>query len=357
MIEIKSAVKPSFARHETFTVRYSWLKRGYDAIADRSVRQVADDWYVFNEDDAHRLLGMGKNMARSTRFWLQAYRIVEERKSDVNARLQVGEPTPFGRALFDDETGLDPWLEDTGTWWLLHWMALSPGSHLPVWWSAFHTFPAVVFTTEQLLEHCCAQVEATSAWGQPSRGSIKKDVLALLRVYAGTSGSRRADKIDDSLDAPFVPLSLVRAGQNDTFRFSTGPKPGLPPAVAAFTCLDFLSRTGATSRSALIASLAHEQGGPGRALKLSEPDLVELLNAAASISGRLIAVTATAGAASLVALGDEPIGVTAAKVLHSHYAAAFPDRDIPVPQRPYLPWTANIEAVDAEWSARERPWT
>jgi hypothetical protein len=346
-LAVKQSINGTFGRHETFTPRYAWLKRGYDAVADpdfvRHAPARQDGWYVFNDNDAHHLLGVGKNQARSIRFWVQAFRLIEEVKVD-GSRASVGHPTVFGDALLDDTTGLDPWLEDVGTWWLLHWMAFSPGGHLPAWWAAFHTFPVRVFTVDQLVEHVQAQVDATSSWNQPKPphpGTVRKDVLAMLRAYAGTAGSRRKDSDDDALDNPLVPLTLVReTDELGTFRFGVGPKPGLPALVAAFACLDFLSRTSATSRQTLVATLASEQGGPGRAFKLTERDLTELLTDAADAAPDLIAMTSTGGSDALAVTAKGALGEVAARLLHRHYSK--PGAACPEPDGPYFPTTAQF---------------
>lgn len=349
-VAVKQSIHATFGRHETFTPRYAWLKQGYDAV-------VGDPaGYVFNDSDAHHRLGVGKNQARSIRFWLQAFRLVEEHKVQ-GRRVSTGVPTVFGRALLDSPSegvpdapfGFDPWLEDSGTWWLLHWMALSPGGHLPAWWAAFHTFPAVEFTVEQLVDHVQAQVEATSSWNEPkppNPTTVRKDVLALLRAYAGMSGSRRKDTDDDSLDSPLVPLTLVReTDELGRFRFGVGAKPGLPPAIAAFACLDFLSRTGATSRQALVATLASEQGGPGRAFKLTERDLSELLAEAAEAESDLLVMASTGGSDAISVAGGESLGMVAAELLRRHYQQT--DAGPQVLDTPYLP-TSNPTLV--EWT-------
>ena len=61
---------PSFAGHETFTLRYGWLKKAVDA--------VHEDPIVFTRDDALVRLGVGKNMVRSIRHWGLATGILEE---------------------------------------------------------------------------------------------------------------------------------------------------------------------------------------------------------------------------------------------------------------------------------------
>jgi hypothetical protein len=341
-LDIKNGLVPTFGRHETFTLRYAWLKRGYDAVAKpyEWCRHRPDyEPYIFEEPDAHHRLGVGKNMAKSIRFWLQACRVVEE-VPVFGQRHRVGVPTRFGGALLGDseKVGLDPYTEQLGSWWLLHWMMLSPGGYLPVWWIIFHTLPAVTFTTEQLVEHVQAQVEATSAW-QARRSvhpsTLRKDVLALLRNYAGTTGGRRRELVDDVLDAPFVPLTLIRpAAEVNTFRFGVGPKPGLPPAVAAFACLDFLARTHSTGRQALVATLATEQGGPGRAFKLTERDLSELLTQAAAETPDLLQMTSTAGSDAVVVPGVEQLELVAARILYRYYTAVSTASE---PNQPYTP--------------------
>lgn len=363
-VSLKQSIVPKFGRHETFTPRYSWFKRGYDAVADpdfvKNRRAIQTDYYVFNDDDAHHHLGVGKNMARSIRFWLQAARLVEELKVE-GSRAPVGVPTVFGQTLLDGASGLDPHLEQPGTWWLLHWMMVSPGSYLPVWWAAFHTFGAVNFTTAQVLEHVEAQIDATSAWQQPKRpkaSTVKKDVLAMLRNYAGTSGSRRRDLIDDELDAPFVSLTLIRpTDEAGHFRFGLGPKPALPAAVAAFACLDFLSRTNSTAKQVLVATLATEQGAPGRAFKLTERDLVELLSKAAADNPDLIQITSAAGSDALAVVSPDTFGLVAAQVLHRHYRSL--GSGAPEPAEPYLPWSEATEFDDRLRLVRdaERSWT
>jgi hypothetical protein len=52
---------PKFAGHETFTLRYGWLKKAVDATLDRQD--------IFLQDDALVTLGVGKNMVRAIRHW------------------------------------------------------------------------------------------------------------------------------------------------------------------------------------------------------------------------------------------------------------------------------------------------
>lgn len=336
-LSIKDRIAPAFGRHETFTIRYGWLKRGFD--------EAMVDPMVFYAGDVHHRLGVGKNMAKSIRFWLTATRLMGEVPSANSSRRTAMRPTEFGAALlasdptvdrqpYDERLaeldlcrrapiGLDPYLEDLGSWWALHWMMLAPGGYLPVWWSAFHTFTGVTFSTEVLLEHALAQIDATSAWSTPrppSASTVKKDVLALVRAYGGTAGSRRADKADDVIDAPMVPLGLV-SESDEGFRFNLGPKSGLSPEIAAYACLDFMAATGTTARTALVPTLAAEVGAPGRAFKLSAKELADLLSQAAQAHSDIVELASTSGSDTLAVIGGQPLSQVAAQMLMRHYAS------------------------------------
>ena len=90
--------KYTFSGHESFQCRHLWLKKGYDFVkANRS----------FNDEDAVLILGVGKNMVGSIRFWMKAFGM-----TDNNDQL-----TELAHKLLADN-GWDPYLEDEGTLWL-----------------------------------------------------------------------------------------------------------------------------------------------------------------------------------------------------------------------------------------------
>ncbi len=60
-------------------------------------------------------LGVGKNMVRAIRFWIQAMGLAQPEKS---GKLH---PTALGDAILSN-SGFDPFLEDLRTLWLLHWV-------------------------------------------------------------------------------------------------------------------------------------------------------------------------------------------------------------------------------------------
>lgn len=97
-------VKMTFSGHDTFHCRLFWLKKGFDYI--QSNEKFGDDSGVY--------LGVGRNMVTSIRFWLKAFGIID---SD-------DKPTVLYNSLLKDG-GWDPYLENEGTLWLLHYKLCS----------------------------------------------------------------------------------------------------------------------------------------------------------------------------------------------------------------------------------------
>ena len=124
-------------RHETFTPRYGWLKKGYDRCCENP--------HVFNDKNAIEQLGVGKNMVRSIRFWCLLFRIIEE--SDQPGCMA---PTELGRLIMDTDKGWDPYLEDPASLWLLQWQIFLPPFRAVCWNLAFSYITLPTFTVRDL---------------------------------------------------------------------------------------------------------------------------------------------------------------------------------------------------------------
>lgn len=299
----------SFARHETFHPRAGWLKKGVDAVG-----ASAD---AFLRAEAPAELGVGKNMVRAIRYWCGAYKLVTEAPNVDRPRIRDAYATEFGASLLDD-AGWDPYLEDTGSLWLLHWMLLEPPCSAPAWFAAFNHFKMVDFSDADLVAHLEELRTYVDGWGDVAESSIRKDVACIVRMYAGSSSS--AELLDDSLDCPFIELDLLKRvpGTQRSFTFNTAPKPSLPPEVLGFACLRYAAREDSSARSIGISRLAYGDGSPGLVFKISETQLLRDLTRLASAS-KEVEVVDVAGAAQLV-FRSAP-GELAWDVLTNYYAS------------------------------------
>lgn len=305
-MRLVDAAIPGFARHETFHPRYGWFRKAY---------AVAWDPHVFTKSNAPVRIGVGKNMTRAIRFWGLAAKLLVENPNAANPRSPGIVRTHMGNAIFG-EMSWDPYMEDPGTLWLLHWLLLAPPSRLSIWWLAFNRFNAIEFSDVDLDIAVATQLDAVSEWPNPHPSSRKKDITALLRTYGPPVKSARTS-IDDILDCPLRELNLItRSSATGQYRFSLGPKPSLPSEIVAYAALDYIARTGTSGKTVTMSRLAYEAGAPGRAFKLTEAELLAALEPALRDADGLDLVTRTG--ASQLSWSRDPADI-AVEILNSYY--------------------------------------
>lgn len=260
--------RPQFSGHETFPLRYGWLKKAYDAI--KSTEKNLNNKYVFLSDDAIARFGVGKNMVASMRHWGSAAGILNELQRSALIRT-----TDFGRMLFDDEDGLDPYMEYPATLWLVHWQ-LTANPVKTTWFWAFNHYPALTFEREHLIQGM-SRLAKDRGWSRLATATVKNDVACFIRSYVAQQLSAQAGN-DDALESPLTELGLIKAiGKRDGFRFVRGPKSTLGDGVFVYALLDFWARYSEKATSLSFEAIAHEPGGPGRVFLFDENDVADRL--------------------------------------------------------------------------------
>ena len=261
-MDINEAVTaPAFGRHESFHPRYGWLKKAYDLVAEQSD--------VFRADNATVRFGVGKNMVRAIRFWSLAFKVTADKSRGTL------KTTRWGDNIFDNDNGIDPYLERPETFWILHWLLFAPPCIVPTWWIIINQIQGAVISGGDLLDTVQNIVKNNPKWKAPSPVSVKRDVDVFFHTY---TSKRDKLTVEEYIDCPFRNLRLARHDSN-SIRFTFGPKTGLAPSVVAFACADFADRVKAKDEIS-VARLAMEPGSVGSALKMNEGDLTDSLEAA-----------------------------------------------------------------------------
>lgn len=314
MDRLNDAAEHAFARHETFHPRYGWFSKAYLA-AQRAAIEGKD---LFLAEDATVELGVGKNMVKAIRFWGWAAKLLAEKENPNNTRVPLTVPSLNGVAIFDENNGLDPYIELPGTLWVLHWWMLRPITKLPVWWLTFHRFGAVEFIEEDLIKFVMDEIDK-AGWKRPSESSIRKDVSCLLRMYSRIGEDSAS--IDDLLDCPMRELGLIEPsrGEKNRYRFVLGSKPTLPDLVLVYACLDWMALQGSASSTMTVNRLATAIGSPGRAFRMNEASLLETLGRIQT-SFKTVRLSMGAGVPMLACDGD-PLK-EAEKALSAYYRRA-----------------------------------
>ena len=266
---------------------------------------------MFNRDDAVVKLGVGKNMVRSIRHWGHAFKLLEH-EAVFGSRRPMSRPSTIGRDMFGDK-GVDPYCELPGTLWLLQWWLLAPPSISPVWWLALNEFPGIEFTEEELQQFVLDRV---GDWANPHASSVKKDVSVLLRMYS--SGEAVRATFEERIDCPFRDLGLIQPSTANPggYRFLLGPKATLPSLVFVACILDFTMRTDNNARTINLSRASTEIGSPGRAFKLSDKAVLELLEDAVGRTDH-VRLTSAAGMPQLTIQGSARVALRG--VLNDHY--------------------------------------
>lgn len=263
---------PRFSGHESFACRYAWLPKGYRGLA-------ADPDLFVDDELAMTELGVGKNMVRSLKFWVEVLEIA--RPEGRSRRMQL---TEFGRALLGED-GHDPYLEDPQTLWLLHWTVASRRD-------------APLFAWDFLLSHWTfpefTRTEALTAITLASRrlGEAHSDVTLAQHLdvflHSYVSGRSQGVGLEDSLDGPFVNLQLITPlgeRRNDSGRweqvygFRRDAKPEIGDALFDLCVSDYWERFFSEDDILTLRQLAFGPGSPGQVFKLSEDDVRTRLEA------------------------------------------------------------------------------
>lgn len=293
-----------FAGHETFTVRHAWLPK-----AVKHLREYPD---LFQREDGLVILGVGKNMVRSIRNWALATGVITEGSWIEGTRTRKLEVTPLGMMLFGGK-GIDRYLEDPATLWLLHWKLASRHDGPTTWWWAFNEYSENEFTRDRLLIALHQYVER-SGFKRVAESSLKADVSCFVRTYLAGRGAREA-VLEDTLDCPLTELSLLHELDDGVLAFNRGEHPTLPTAIVTVALLDYWDRTSPHKKTMTFDELAYKSGSPGRVFKLSENALGDHLEAIEKLTGKALTYDVTAGLRQVYRRKD----IDTESLLRQHY--------------------------------------
>ena len=287
----RDGYRPHLSGHETFPLRYGWLKKALDAVAEAEAS--GSDHSVFVDDAAIARFGVGKNMVASMRHWAVAAGMIDE--SGIA-------PTRLGSRVFRD-SGFDPYMENPATAWLVHWQ-ICTNPRKTTWFWAFNHYSATIFEREMLIKGI-AKLAKDCNWRRTSAATIKNDVACFLRTYVSPLPSGKASQ-EGALESPLAELGLIRpVGRRDGFRFVFGHKPSLGLGIFCYAVTKFwLSRNASAARTLSFSALAHEPGSPGRVFLLNEDDLAARLSDIEDVSNSLYRWSETAGLKQLIRKRD-----------------------------------------------------
>lgn len=184
--------------HEKFSLREGWLNKG--------ILSVKESPKVFLGNDGPDILGVGNNMVKSIRYWMQAFDLIEESPKDGAKLSQLGE-------LIWEE---DVFFEDIFTLWVLHSNLVKNIEKSTVWYMFFNRCSAEEFDKTELFNLIKMELFKYIGINSIPDGSIKDDIDVLINMY--TKGSVRNDDPEDKNVSPFAALGLIKKEDDKYFR-------------------------------------------------------------------------------------------------------------------------------------------
>lgn len=176
-----------FKKNESFYIRDGWFEKALCTIKENKVPNV------FSKNLGSQLLGIGANMAKSLKFWLQAANIIEPSSSKA-------ELTLFGELI----AKYDPYFEDTFTWFLIHYFLCIDKERNPIFYSFFNSEIKSIRRNE-LLNYL---VNDFSDSAIPVRGDyVDDDIGVFLKTYLGDGAINNPE---DNYICPLSSLKLIK---------------------------------------------------------------------------------------------------------------------------------------------------
>ena len=229
-----------------------------------------------DEDQAMIELGVGKNMVRSIRFWVEATGMAANTDDGLI-------PTALGKQIFLDR-GHDPYLEDITTLWLLHWKLCTHSVPLLAWDFLFNRLQDPDFTEAGALVELKREVERHERTA--SDVTLKQHWDVFLHSYLPTGG-RKSEISEDTLDCPLTELELLlrigdraaeRSGHRESiYAFRRDNKSTLSRGLFAYTVNEFWQRSSPNEKTLSVRTVGNAYGSPGQIFKIPEQDLLTRL--------------------------------------------------------------------------------
>lgn len=270
------AGKLTFSGHESFICKQFWLKKVYDfAVARRK----------FNDETAVVDLGVGKNMVASLRYWGKAFDIMDENDA----------VTPLANYLFG-VNGVDPYLEDFGTIWLLHYNLIRTNK-ASIYSFVFNEFrkERIDFTKDQLhgfLKRKCLEISPSTY----NVNTITTDINVFFRNYVKPHKDDKFE-IEDDFAGIMIDLDLVKTYKErvdqtiiSRYKIEAQERLDLPIEILLYAILDNYDEQKTVSFRELLTGL----NSPGAIFALTAEGLYNKIESL-TYKYRNIVYTETAG--------------------------------------------------------------
>lgn len=263
-----------FSGHDTFHCKQQWLLKGYEFTENQTHRGFS------RTDEAIKILGIGKNMVSSIKYWLDAFNITQE-----------GVLSDFANYIFDEKAGVDRYLEDEGTLWLLQFYICN-SMHASIYNLIFTEYfidkASYEFDEDKIISFINKYCDEKNL-RRISPNTLSTDFKVFIRSYIATK--KNAKNIEDDVNSPLLELNLLEKvdTKNDIYRINKTNRE-IPLAILAY-CIAQL----ADSKDKSVLDVSEIQNTIGNYFCMSNESLQDHLIALNGINEFSMTYSDTAG--------------------------------------------------------------
>lgn len=254
-----------FSGHEKFPIREGWLHKGLTLLVEEPE--------LLMQDDAADWLGVGRNMGKSIRYWLEVTGLSQPAEQ-VGRRVLSLKASDLGDIIFEK----DRYFAEPGTWWALHLEVVNNVEQATTWAWFFNHFARARFTKADILDALRRYLELHATKRTPPRPkTLEQDVNCLLSSYARPIPEEWSDP-EEGTECPFRALGLVHYLRSSGVYQMSFERPDLPPELFAYGLARAFAADAPEEARQLeigLGQAAGHLGGPGRSFCLTTEGVFE----------------------------------------------------------------------------------
>ena len=216
-----------FRAHDTFFIRKGWLSKGMERIVAKP------DLFVDKNENPMDVLGIGSNMVKALRYWLQAVTLTEEPTKGK----RVQKLTDFGKKVYEN----DAYIEELGTLYLLQYKLACQKENATAWYYFFNEFTMSEFTREEFVQSIQNYILMAEEASTVAIRSLNDDFACIINTYLPRYKSNPGKvSPENNIDCPFGELGLIDIAnkKKKTYKKSIPPAKSFNPWVVLAVIMD-----------------------------------------------------------------------------------------------------------------------
>ena len=249
-----------FRAHETFFIRKGWLSKGMKHVLSKP------NVFVDKEENPMDVLGIGSNMVKSLRYWLQAVGLTQEPRTGRRDQTL----TPLGNVIYAH----DRFIEEMGTLHLLHYKLATNKEDATAWYFFFNKFIATEFTREDFINSLQSYILMSGESISVASRSLSEDFACIINTYVPRYKANPSKvSPENNIDCPLGEIGLIDILAKKTFKKSIPSANTFDPWIVLAIISDRANGRNQIGLNELLTA----EGNIGRIFNLDSITMIEVL--------------------------------------------------------------------------------